>query len=92
MARLTRDEFNEKYAERIIDNDDLLIEIMEDFSDSINDEEELNHLREEIRNREIAYKELKEKYKNRFLNKTLDDEDNKNDIIVEKEIIDVKEI
>ena len=33
MAKLGKDEFNKKYSEKISDNDDLLIELMEDISD-----------------------------------------------------------
>lgn len=97
MARLTRDEFNTKYSEKIIDNDDLLIELMEDISDSItNDEsEELQNLRLQLEAKKEEYDALKEKYKARFLNAVESDEkevDEKPAELSEEEVIDIKEI
>lgn len=98
MAKLNIEEFNNKYSERITDNDDLLIELMEDFSDSVENDniEELENLRNEIEQHKEEIKILKQKYKERFLNIISDDikekENEKDDFIEEKEIIDIKEI
>lgn len=98
MAKLNIEEFNNKYSERITDNDDLLIELMEDFSDSVENDniEELEKLRNEIEQHKEEIKILKQKYKERFLNIISDDikekENEKDDFIEEKEIIDIKEI
>lgn len=95
MARLTRDEFNKKYSERITDNDDLLIELMEDITDSITYEEseELKNLRYDLEKAKQDFLDLKEKYKQRFLN-VIEDEEPKKDFeeLKEEEIIDIKEI
>ena len=49
MAKLNKEEFNKKYSDMIKDNDDLLIALMEDFSDSIsNDESEESNEVEEL--------------------------------------------
>ena len=102
MARLGKDEFNKKYSEKIVDNDDLLIELMEDISDSVDGESaELASLKEEISKKELEindlkmkYEDLKSKYKERFLSS---EELEKVEIVPEeslevKEVIDVKEI
>ena len=39
MSKLGKEEFNKKYSEKIVGNDDLLIELMED-----NDEKDSDHL------------------------------------------------
>lgn len=95
MAKMTTDQFSTKYSELINDNDDLLIELMEDFSDSISSDEseELSELRAELEKAKNDLTELKEKYKQRFM-KALSTEDEKDDILEEKEdkIIDIKEI
>lgn len=94
MAKLTKEEFNTKYSEKITDNDDLVIELMEDFSDSISEEKvELDSLKEEIEKKEAEIAELKRKYKERFLDSAKTEEKEVNeDNIEEKEIIDIKEI
>lgn len=93
MAKLTGEEFNNKYAEKISDNDDLLIELMEDFADSTAgvDSSELDTLREEIATKDAEIESLKTKYKERFLNAIVEDKKD-DDLIEEKEVIDVKEI
>lgn len=97
MAKLTSDEFNNKYNEKIVDNDDLLIELMEDFADSISldESEELATLKEEIEKVKAEYIDLKEKYKARFLGAVEKEEEVKEEIVdepQEEEIVDVKEI
>lgn len=96
MAKLTSDEFSSKYAERITDNDDLLIEIMEDFSDSISSDEseELKNLRDELEKAKQDFLDLKEKYKQRFMKATATKEEVKDEVVDEKEdkVIDIKEI
>lgn len=104
MAKLTKDEFTAKYNEKIVDNDDLLIELMEDISDSIStdESEELTSLKNEIetvKNELEAKKQelenLRQKYKERFLNATNETEEpEKEDVegLKEEEVIDIKEI
>ena len=91
MARLGKDEFNKKYSEKIND-DDLLIELMEDATDSFNNESEVNSLKEKLEQKEKEYEDLKAKYKERFLSS---DELPKKEVvedIQEKEYVDIREI
>ena len=101
MAKLGKDEFNKKYSEKIVDNDDLLIELMEDVSDSIEvgDSEELTKLKSELDDLKVKYEDLKEKYKERFLSsEEIKEEvkeeliDPEEDVLEEKEVVDIKEI
>ena len=102
MAKLGKDEFNKKYSEKITDNDDLLIELMEDVSDSmeVGDSEELSNLKTELDDLKIKYEELKTKYKERFLSsEELKDkleeekiEEIPEESLEEKEVVDIKEI
>lgn len=94
MAKLSKDELLAKITERITD-EDLVIELMEDISDSldVSAEEEKKVLEDKISELELKLEDLKTKYKERFL---------KGDVIEEKEIeieepkeeevIDIKEI
>lgn len=91
MARLGKDEFNKKYSEKIND-DDLLIELMEDATDSFDNESEVNSLKEKLEQKEKEYEDLKAKYKERFLSS---DELPKKEVIEdiqEKEYVDIREI
>ena len=99
MAKLTADEFIKKYTvdKKINEDDDVLIELMEDVSDSINVDdkksEELEQLKAEKEQISADYADLKERYKNRFLSS--EKIDNKQDYVEEpeeKEVIDIKEI
>ncbi len=108
MAKLGKDEFNKKYSEKISDNDDLLIELMEDISDSVDSESaEIASLKEEISKKDLEindlkmkYEDLKSKYKERFLSsedlvEKLEEEkveELPEESLEEKEVIDVKEI
>lgn len=93
MAKMNLEEFKNKYNEKIVDNDDLLIELFEDVSDSFNsNDEEINSLKEEIAKKEAEVEELKRKYKERFLTSTEEQEEEEEKVLEEKEVIDVKEI
>lgn len=92
MAKLGKDEFSKKYSEKIVDNDDLLIELMEDIADSVEVEsEELVSVKAELEDYKSKYNDLKSKYKERFLSSEEIPED-KEEELEEKEVIDVKEI
>lgn len=89
--KLSKEDLKQKISVSITDNDDLVIELLEDIEDSMEenstqDNSELEDLREK-------YDELKIKYKERFLSgKEKDPEDEKDEGLEEKEVIDVKEI
>lgn len=103
MAKLSVDEFNQKWSEKLKDNEDLAIELMEDASDSFNRdmEEDINKLREE-KDAEITriseeLADLKTRYKERFLtpaSKELIEEIKEVEPVElqEEEVIDIKEI
>ena len=69
MAKLNTEEFKTKYSEKIVDNDELLIELMEDITDSLSaqESEELDTIKKELEDAKTKYTELLGKYKERFL-------------------------
>jgi len=91
MARLGKDEFNKKYSEKIND-DDLLIELMEDATDSFDNESEVNSLKEKLEQKEKEYEDLKAKYKERFLSSNELPKKEVIEDIQEKEYVDIREI
>ena len=92
MAKLGRDEFNKKYSEKIVDNDELLIELMEDITDSIDNTDEINKLKDELDVKNKEYDDLKNKYKERFLSSEEMPKEKEIDNLEEKEVIDIREI
>lgn len=93
MAKLGKDEFNKKYSEKIVDNDDLLIELMEDIADSVDVEsEELEKAKAELDEYKAKYDDLKSKYKERFLSSEDIPEEKMEEKLEEKEVVDIKEI
>ncbi|MBO7714964.1 MAG: hypothetical protein J6S85_15455, partial [Methanobrevibacter sp.] len=62
MAKLTKEELIAKVNEKLADNSELAIELMEDITDSF-EEVDLSGYVEKI-----IYDELLQKYKDRFLN------------------------
>ena len=98
MARLTAEEFIKKYTEgekKINDDDDRLIELMEDVSDSVGvegDSEELTKIKADYDKLSADYADLKDRYKNRFLDTKVEEKEVEIEEPEEKEIIDIKEI
>lgn len=103
MAKLTAEEFIKKYTvdKKISEDDDVLIELMEDISDSIveneTESEEITKLKADNEKLSADYADLKERYKNRFLSSEIEVEEKTEEKTEEsepeeKEIIDVKEI
>ena len=94
MAKLGRDEFNKKYSEKITDNDELLIELMEDVSDSMDNKEseELSKIKSELDDYKMKYDDLREKYKERFLSSEEIPKEKEDEKLEEKEVIDIREI
>lgn len=91
MAKLGKDEFNKKYSEKIND-DSLLIELMEDATDSFDNESEVNSLKAELEQRNKEYEELKSKYKERFLSGEVAPKKEVEEVLQEKEYVDIREI
>lgn len=102
MAKLTAEEFIKKYTvdKKISEDDDVLIELMEDISDSVveneTESEEITKLKADNEKLSADYADLKERYKNRFLSSEVEEKTEEKteeeSEPEEKEIIDVKEI
>ena len=87
--KLSKDELLAKINEKVMD-EDVKIELIEDVTDSfeIDDSNSNEEYEQRITELEDKYKNLQEKYKERFLNKV----DEKEDDEEKEEVIDVKEI
>ena len=90
MAKLTKEELIAKVNEKLADNGELAVELMEDITDSFSDVDLSGYVEK------VVYDELLEKYKNRFLSP----EEVKEEVIDEEEkveseednVVDVEEI
>lgn len=89
MAKLTKQELKNKISENIQD-DELVISLLEDIEDSVN-ENNYEEIEQENKMLKEKYEDLKNKYRDRFLNSD-SIKDTKIDELEEKKIIDVKEI
>lgn len=95
--KLSKAELKQKISDSITDNDDLVISLLEDIEDSMTEDSAENIMDEtakkELESLKWKYDDLKAKYKERFLSgKEKDPEDEKDEGLEEKEVIDVKEI
>ena len=90
--KLSKDELLAKINEKVME-EDVKIELIEDVTDSfeIDDSNSNEEYEQRITELEDKYKNLQEKYKERFLNKVEEKEDDEDDEEKE-EVIDVKEI
>ena len=96
MAKLSKEELIKKVSEKVMD-EDVQIELMEDITDSFETEtvDTSSEDKTRIEELETQVKELKQKYKDRFLkgSEEKEDEDEDEDVeLKEKEVIDIKEI
>lgn len=94
MAKLSKDELLKKITEKVTD-EDLVIELMEDISDSldVSYEEEKKVLEEKINELELKLEDLKTKYKERFLKgEVIEEVKEEIEEPKEEEVIDIKEI
>ena len=70
MAKLEKDALLSKIVEKLSDNEDVAIELMEDITDSFSEDKssaELEKVKAELEAKTKEYDDLKEKYKERFL-------------------------
>lgn len=89
MAKLTKDEFIKKYSEKLADNNELAVELMEDITDSI--ESDIT----ELEDMKKKYDDLLNRYKERFMapEEVVEEvKDEATEVVDEEEVIDVKEI
>lgn len=97
MAKLSKEELIKKVSEKVMD-EDVQIELMEDITDSMEVEniDTSSEDKTRIEELETQVKELKQKYKDRFLkgsDEKEDEEKEDEDVeLKEKEVIDIKEI
>lgn len=105
MAKLTAEEFIKKWTvdKKVSEDDDVLIELMEDATDSIvvsdSESAEIAQLKADNEKLSADYADLKERYKTRFLTAEFDEkiesevkEEAGEEEPAEEEVIDVKEI
>lgn len=88
MAKLTKEEFISKYNEKLADNSELAVELMEDITDSIDsDISELEDMKKK-------YDDLLNRYKERFMNPEEVKEEIKEEVIEEpkENVVDVEDI
>ena len=89
MAKLTKEELIAKVNDKLADNSELAIELMEDITDSF-EEVDLSGYVEKV-----IYDELLQKYKDRFLNPEEVKEEIKEEETIEEpeeKVIDIQEI
>ena len=106
MAVYSLDDFKRKLSDKIVDNDDLVIELLEDLDDSFTpkENEELEEMKKAIIEKDAELEkakaellDMKARYKERFLSPVSESEidviDEKvPEEVEEKEVIDIKEI
>ena len=92
--KLSKEDLKKKIDEKISD-DDLKIELLEDIEDSFESDDSEKISKEEYEKVISERDEIKQKYKDRFLNNEEskeDDEEPEEKGLEEKDVIDVKEI
>lgn len=95
MTKLSKDEIITKINDKLGDNEDLKVELMEDITDSFNeDKTELNEMTSKYEDMKTKYEDLQSKYKERFLNPSeVIDVETKNPYSEnEDKVIDIREI
>ena len=89
MAKLTRDELIAKVNEKLADNSELAVELMEDITDSFENVDLSGYVEK------VVYDELLQKYKDRFLNPEEVKEEIKEEEVIEEpeeKVIDIQDI
>lgn len=89
MAKLSKEELIAKINEKLADNSELAVELMEDVTDSIEEAPATNEY-------EAKYNELLDRYKQRFISPEKAEEEMKNENVEtkdeEEKVIDVEDI
>ena len=88
MAKLSKEELIAKINEKLADNAELAVELMEDITDSFSDIDLSSYVEKAI------YDELLQRYKDRFVNGEVDKDIQEEPEVVDEEekVIDVQEI
>lgn len=90
--KMSKEELKKKISEKIVDNDDLQIELLEDIEDSFSETPESDNT--ELEELKTKYEDLKTKYKERFFKteEKKDEDEKTDDEMKEEDIIDIKDI
>lgn len=90
--KMSKEDLIAKVNDKVMD-EDVKIELMEDITDSFSENETNEEDKQRVKELEEKYKTLQEKYKERFLQgKEIEEKEDVEDGLEEKEVIDVKEI
>lgn len=93
MAKLSKEELIAKINEKLADNSELAVELMEDITDSFEPVDVSEYVRQ-VEEEKSKYEELLQRYKDRFVNGEVIDE--KEEVEVEEkedaEVIDIQDI
>lgn len=95
MTKLSKDEIITKINDKLGDNEELKVELMEDITDSFDENKtELKEMEDKLNDMTTKYDNLLNSYKERFMNPSeVKEEKIINPYSVnEKEIIDIREI
>lgn len=92
MAKLTKDELLAKINEKLSDNSELAVELMEDISDSF--DVDVSGYEQSIADANAKYEELLQRYKDRFVSAEVIEEKEEVEEPTEEnaEVVDVKDI
>lgn len=90
--KMSKEDLIKKVNDKVMD-EDVKIELMEDITDSFEEDSTSEEDKQRVKELEEKYKTLQEKYKERFLQgKEIEEKEDVEDGLEEKEVIDVKEI
>lgn len=93
MAKLTKDELIAKINDKLVDNSELAVELMEDVADSF-ETIDTSEYEKQIEEEKAKYEELLKRYKDRFVSGEVIEEEEQVEVKDDKdaEVIDVKDI
>lgn len=93
MAKLTKDELIAKINDKLVDNSELAVELMEDVTDSF-ETIDTSEYEKQIEEEKAKYEELLKRYKDRFVSGEVIEEEEQVEVKDDKdaEVIDVKDI
>ena len=93
MAKLTKDELIAKINEKLSDNSELAVELMEDITDSF-DTIDTSEYEKQIEEEKAKYEDLLQRYKDRFVSAEVIEEKEEVEEPAQEdaEVIDVKDI
>lgn len=88
MAKLTKDELIAKINDKLGDNAELAVELMEDITDSFENVDLSSYVEK------VVYDELLQKYKDRFMStdEVVEEKEEEKEEVIDNDVIDVQEI